>query len=191
MTTFYISGCPKNDGPVVQEMKPLVQALLQALSIVGQLSQALIDNSQEVAQLCGSDAFALASAANIVQGQVCTLATALFDITDFFTCANWNSLYAALVYQAICYDGNDGLTWISACQFVIVFFAMIMLTLRTGFRETGHEGDEQVHRCRACCRRMFCCGSGTEASPVGEMAHDSTDLDLVVVDEDPKAAVTA
>jgi hypothetical protein len=43
---------------------------------------------------------------------------------------------------AICYDGNEGLYWVGITQFVIVVFAMVILTLRVAFKESHIPDDE-------------------------------------------------
>ena len=41
--------------------------------------------------------------------------TSLFqaDLSDLFSCSNWNPLYQEIAYQAICYHGASGFAWIA------------------------------------------------------------------------------
>jgi hypothetical protein len=40
-----------------------------------------------------------------------------------------------VMYEGVCYNGNAGFCYIAITQFCVIFFAMIMLTLRAAFRE--------------------------------------------------------
>jgi hypothetical protein len=43
-------------------------------------------------------------------------------------------VYRVVAYDAICFDGNEGLYYVSITQFCIVLFALIMVTLRIAFK---------------------------------------------------------
>jgi hypothetical protein len=63
------------------------------------------------------------------------------------------------MYNAVCYNGVDGLSWIATTQFVIVFFAFIMLTLRVAFYEVEDEKEVKAARrqCAVCWSRLCSC----------------------------------
>lgn len=45
-------------------------------------------------------------------------------------------LYRVVAYDAVCFNGMEGLYFVSITQFCIVAFAMIMVTLRFAFKPT-------------------------------------------------------
>jgi hypothetical protein len=120
---------------------------------LGQAIQAIDVISSEagtVASECGTNPETLQSALLALESQVCTVASTIYDLIDFFTCENFNSLYATVAYSAICYNGNTGFVWIAFTQFMIILCAMIMLTLRVAFYELVDES-ELIQVRRGCC----------------------------------------
>lgn len=95
------------------------------------------------------DALALA-----LESQLCIAVQTVTSVNQFFACQNWQPLYATIAYEAVCYAGNQGFFWISLSQFIVVFFAMIILTLRIGFAPMIDEDDVTTKTClRICCCR--------------------------------------
>lgn len=47
---------------------------------------------------------------------------------------NTGPLYRVVAYDAVCFNGTEGLYFVSITQFCIVAFAMIMVTLRFAFK---------------------------------------------------------
>ena len=64
---------------------------------------------------------------------LCDVVSVMETIRQYFQCSNFYPIYETTVYDAICYDGLDGVTWVATTQFLVVFFAMIILTLRGTF----------------------------------------------------------
>ena len=64
---------------------------------------------------------------------LCDVAEITLTIRDYFQCRNWYPLYETTVYDAMCYEGTEGFTWVATTQFIVVFMAMVMLTLRGAF----------------------------------------------------------
>lgn len=54
----------------------------------------------------------------------------------FFTILRTGPLYRIVAYDAVCFNGTEGLYFVSITQFCIVAFAMIMVTLRFAFKPT-------------------------------------------------------
>lgn len=121
------------------------------------LSRALADNAEEIAQQCGAQVEYILRTSAVLHSQTCTLGIVLVEIANLMTCSNWNSLYADVAYNAICYNGTTGLVWVSSCQFVIVFFALIMLTLRDAFYELNEEDEKDLEKHRKCLTSCLCC----------------------------------
>jgi hypothetical protein len=61
-------------------------------------------------------------------------------------------------YDAVCYDATKGFVWICSTQLAIVFFAMMIVTLRVACYEIQDE--EDFIKQRNWCVRLFCCCTG-------------------------------
>jgi len=171
---FYISGCPRSGLPV--QFKSLLQLILQKFLQIEVLANLVLGQAPAVAQECSSESSLIESAAAVLQSQVCTIATSVYEIGNLLTCANWNSLYATVMYDAVCYNATTGFAWIATTQFLIVLFSMIMLTLRVGFYEI--EDEEEYDRHRRCC-----CGNGEQEATEGEaLKTDQQEQQLGQVD---------
>jgi hypothetical protein len=150
---FYIGGCR---DAVPMEMQDTVDAIVRVFGSIVEVAVDLRDNAIDIEVICGSDSGLITSFAEAVQLQVCTLAITLFDIQAFFSCDNWHPLYAVVVHDAICYEGTDGFHYIAITQFVIVFLAMVMVTLRVAFKELQDEEDAEADR-RWWSKWVACC----------------------------------
>lgn len=122
------------------------QYLKQTIQAIDLLSS----EAGTVASQCGTNPDTLQAALLVLESQVCTVASSIYDLIDFFTCENFNTLYATVAYNAICYNGNTGFVWIAFTQFMIILCAMIMLTLRVAFYELVDES-ELIQVRRGCC----------------------------------------
>jgi len=52
----------------------------------------------------------------------------------------------------MCYNAAEGFSYIATCQFIIVFCALVLLTLRSAFYEIREEEDEETRK--RCCARF-------------------------------------
>eukprot|EP00978_Attheya_sp_CCMP212_P014202 scaffold36102_cov70-Attheya_sp.AAC.1 len=151
---YYIGGCKPDDIPV--DLQSASEALLAASLTVSNINERVANANITVLQdVCGpdSDPGILSGASTIlVAGTLCNLATALFETQVYFSCDNWHPVYAKVMYDSICYNGNQGFHWIATTQFIIVLFAMLMLTLRVGFYEIADETEEvETRKGFGCC----------------------------------------
>ena len=94
---------------------------------------------------CDSTPEAVQAVAVTLGTASCKLGTALYNFTEFFSCRNWNGLYAQVMYSTVCYNGTTAFDWIATCEFLVVVFSMIFLTLRAGLLddEVKMAGKEQ------------------------------------------------
>ena len=138
MLVYYVSGCP--DLSVVQST--FVQDAELVLNLLGQ-SETFVDalkgQSSLISQVCGTDPTTVTLLLSQLDALLCYASNTIFDTVDFFTCANWNGLYASVMYSAVCYNGNTGFAWIAVAQFIIVLCSLVMLTLRAAFYELVEE----------------------------------------------------
>jgi hypothetical protein len=61
-------------------------------------------------------------------------------------------------YEAVCYDATKGFVWICSTQLAIVFFSMLIMTLRVACFEI--EDEEDFMKQRKCCARL--CGGSSK-----------------------------
>jgi len=138
MLVYYVSGCP--DLSVVQST--FVKDAEAVLNLLGQSETfvaALKGQSYLISQVCGTDPTTVTLLLSQLDALLCYASNTIFDTVDFFTCANWNGLYASVMYSAVCYNGNTGFAWIAVAQFIIVLCSLVMLTLRAAFYELVEE----------------------------------------------------
>ena len=110
---------------------------------VAQLAKAIADTNRTLLdQTCGIayPSALLANAAN-VEGAICTASTRLKEVQQTFQCSNWYSIYVEARDDFACYDGVDGLTWITCCEIVMIFFALVILTCRAALGDLDDDDD--------------------------------------------------
>lgn len=137
---YYVQGCPADSVPedFLNQITDVLEVLQTEISFV---EDSLADAG--FFGVCGVDPASVLTDSVIdpVQDTVCQLAEALASVQDYFSCDNWRPLYTKVMYDAVCYDGNEGFYYIAVTQFCIVIFAMIMLTLRVAFTEIEVMGE--------------------------------------------------
>jgi len=79
-----------------------------------------------------------------------------------------------VVYDAVCYQGNDGFFYISITEFIIVVLAFIMLTLRVAFSEFTvlDTEDEGLNKEEAASDKEPIVGLNEDKSPSDEGAEE-------------------
>lgn len=83
---------------------------------------------------CGrneTDLLPLVASAELAQVASCDLSQTFASIRDLLQCSNWYPLYETTTYEAVCYNGTEGFSWVATTQFAILFMAMMVLTLRS------------------------------------------------------------
>jgi hypothetical protein len=153
-----------------------VTALVSYLEALNQAIVAVSSNSEEIAAQCGTNPETLQNAMAVLASQVCTIATTVTDLVEYFSCSNFNPVYSTIAYDALCYNGNSGLSAITITQFIILLCAMVMLTLRAAFYEVVDESELlQPRGCRTCCRRRRQTNEEAEAGPDDFSATEEVD----------------
>jgi hypothetical protein len=88
----------------------------------------------EAADICGSpDSSAFVSALVTISGYICSALNALIDLRAAFQCQTWLPIYYNTVYNAMCFNGTDGVWALAASQFIVVFMACVIMTFRAVF----------------------------------------------------------
>lgn len=143
LTLYYVDGCP--DGAAFQELEFAWDAILKIGQTVLDLANALEGLSpEEYQQVCGVQKSTFKSLAYSVEASTCLLAASMVDVRSYFSCGNWNPLYIKSVYDGVCYSGNRGLYYVCITQFMMVVFAMVMLTLRASFLAAPSAGSSET-----------------------------------------------
>jgi hypothetical protein len=155
---YYISGCPQID--VVQtDVVPLADLTLQLLTEADAVLANITAAVPEISSICGTDPTSLRILLSEVSRLLCLTADTVLDTIDFFTCSNWNGLYASVMYTAVCYNGNTGFGWIVSTQTVILICSLVFLTLRVAFYELVDESEieeSRSSRCTGCLNLRWC-----------------------------------
>jgi hypothetical protein len=169
--TFYVGGCPVDSVP--NGLKELVERILALLHVTSKFGEVIGSEGDIFADMCGTNLTTINAIGLAVEQQSCVLADTLLDIQDYFACGNFYPVYEIVVHKAVCLDGNEGFAWVAFPQLCIVFFSMIMLTLRVAFAETKEEEDEETRRkCRSWCKATLMCSRDTTERPPQERNED-------------------
>jgi hypothetical protein len=105
-------ACPPDAVP--QQISSQMEAVLSTLPILGDFSALVTASTDSLQELCGfTDADTLVTASEAANVQLCQIVDLLDSIRLFFQCENWFPIYDVTLYQAICYNGTDGFTWVA------------------------------------------------------------------------------
>ena len=138
---YYIQGCPVDSSP-----QDYIDSLTRVLTVLDESVDLVMNvlSDIDLPAICGSDPVSLMTSndTNVFQNTMCNVGEALVELQTYFSCANWRPLYRLVMYDAVCYNANDGFYYVAITQFLIVVFAMIMLTCRVAFTEVDFDKDE-------------------------------------------------
>jgi hypothetical protein len=164
---FYVNDCKA----FPHHMDVAVERMLELLSKVSNFGAVLSAESGSIASICGNTMTGISGIGNSLEQLSCNLANQLIDIREYFSCSNFRPVYEKVMYEATCQSSNAGFAAIAFAQLLIVFFSMIMLTLRVAFADIEEEEDEETRRkCLKWCRTTLMCNRDTK--------EDGNDADL-------------
>jgi hypothetical protein len=121
----------ERDASILEEINTWLDRFAEAVNAA----------NDRLVNVCGTpnpDYFS--TVAGTLAGYVCASVGILWQLKEAFECNTWLPLYYNTVYNAMCYNGTDGVWSIAASQFVTTFFAAIILTCRCVFFELQVEG---------------------------------------------------
>ena len=138
---YYIEGCPVDSAP-----QDLIDSISRVLTVLDE-SVDLVANvvsDPDLPAICGNSTTNLLTSndTSVFQNTMCSVGEALVELQTYFSCDNWRPLYVLVMYDAVCYNANDGFYFVGITQFFIVVFAMIMLTCRVALKEVDFDKDE-------------------------------------------------
>jgi hypothetical protein len=135
------AGCPW-DAPPLDLLDQLNYARVSIPQYIQLVEDLALDKASSFASICGNAPDLILEAADVVTNILCRVADNLREVRVFFRCDNVYPLYEGVAYDTVCYSGTEGFAWVASTQFVIVFMAMIILTLRITFYEVEAEDPE-------------------------------------------------
>jgi hypothetical protein len=135
LSSFYVSGCPRDEDPHPFEGR--LREMVALLAPAGRFNFAATRNDADLlGELCGADFAPVQIAASFLNQQLCVLVSRLVrsfenflvafackskhskhiftfqvDVTEFFSCKNWQPLYAAIAHEDICHDSLSPFAW--------------------------------------------------------------------------------
>ena len=112
-----------------------------AMEKVEVLQSILQSSSFDFQAACGKSPKTILTAAKYVNEQLCSTATCLGEVRSLFGCSYWQPLYSSAVYETTCYNSAEGFAYVAITQLIIVFVAMLVLTLRVAFYPVSVLGD--------------------------------------------------
>jgi len=59
----------------------------------------------------------------------------LIEVRELMQCQNFNPIYTATAYDAVCLSGVGGLSWIFFTSLTMAFSSMTMVTLRVAIHQ--------------------------------------------------------
>jgi len=106
----------------------------EAQAILQEINDAILSMTDGVSKFCGTtDPNLFADIISTSVTYLCGVIGLLVDVGKAFQCSTWMPLYYNTVYNALCYNGIDGVWSIAATQFTTVLMACIILTFRAVF----------------------------------------------------------
>jgi hypothetical protein len=106
--------------------------------------------NDQLVTVCGtSNPFFLNQVAGSLLGYTCVAVGILWRLRDAFQCSTWMPIYYNTVFNALCYNGVNGVWAIAATQFLTCLMTCIILTCRCVFFDLetevaeGEENDDE------------------------------------------------
>jgi len=176
MVDYMSSSCPAN-GPD-QTMLASVEVFVDGLTGIDSSLKLVEDNSYLGSVACNVEAQTIVNATGQVRRRLCDLSAALFDVAAFFNCSKWNRLYTTIMYDAVCYEGTRGMSWLVLTQFLVVLLSMVVITLRLAIfsgevEEDASDGEKGNSTCDVEQPKGIAGGDAGSAS--GEEEDDVVD----------------
>eukprot|EP00977_Amphora_coffeiformis_P024856 scaffold17366_cov182-Amphora_coffeaeformis.AAC.5 len=171
--TYYVERCPPE--AVALQFYDFIAQLDEVFNPIVELLDSIRDSRDDIQEICGGELNVISETAEILLQQLCLIRNTVIDVGLFFSCENWYPLYDAVAHRAVCSDAATGFHWLATTQFLVVLFAMILLTVRAGLYEMERPGDETNCVMQFIRRKM---GYGNKhRTDVGEeaVAHDESE----------------
>ncbi|KAG7372726.1 hypothetical protein IV203_018869 [Nitzschia inconspicua] len=137
--TFWLSRCNVPPRTIDRDE----QSFQDIYAFLVQLRESLAVVNDQLVEICGTpNPTFLTNAASSVLGYSCVAVAVLWSVKEAFQCSTWMPLYYNTVYNAMCYNGVNGVWSIAATQYLTSFMACIILTCRCVFFDLEVEGED-------------------------------------------------
>ena len=146
MLTYYVSGCDDDVSTYPAQLESYIATLLAALAAMHAFTTKVAAVPLKVlVQYCGAESAFLLPLANAADQQIHVITDSLLTLRELFFCGNIFPIYSGITYNALCYAGVRGLTWLFSTQLVVGISCMSIVTLRAAW-----DDEEREHK--ECCR---------------------------------------
>lgn len=120
--------------PPPDAMTKYEEFLIAARDTLIEFNGAIDKLSAEAADVCGSpDSSFFTGSLVIISDVLCAALKSLVLVQAAFRCQTWLPLYYNAVYNAMCYNGTNGVWALAATLFAVVFMTCIIMTFRAVF----------------------------------------------------------
>jgi len=153
---YYVNQCPSDGRPtaLTAKIEVIIALMNRIVAVIGEAS----NNAAEWEAICGSDVGIVEAFGAGIASTACGISKLLESIKRVSWCRNWTPIYNQFMYDAICYDAQEGLAWVASSMFCILVFGFVILFLRAAVFEVETEGEFYVgvQGFVHCCKGMFC-----------------------------------
>ena len=120
------------------------RVLQQLYNFIVQFEDDLVAVNDRLVNVCGTvNTNFLVTVSSSLLGYTCVAVGILWRLREAFQCSTWLPLYYNTVYNAMCYNGVNGVWAIAATQFLTCFMACVILTCRAVFLDLEIEGEDE------------------------------------------------
>lgn len=118
------------------------QLLRDVYDYLLQFEQDVIAVNDRLVEACGTaNPSFLVDVAGALLGYTCAAVGVVWRVREAFQCSTWLPIYYNTVYNAMCYNGVDGVWTIAATQFLTCLMACVICTCRCVFFDLTVEGE--------------------------------------------------
>jgi hypothetical protein len=128
--SLFFKGCQNQNKPNMTELNDIA-ALLVQMNAVTDIMRNVPTSALSLA--CGftdAEATSLHEGLGLMHNLTNYLNQDVIDARKLLECEAFNPIYTILMYDALCKEGVDGLTWIFSSSLLLVVFAMLFVMFR-------------------------------------------------------------
>ncbi|KAL9186769.1 hypothetical protein ACHAXT_010489 [Thalassiosira profunda] len=133
LAMYYVAGCPADLRPVKLE------TLTSTVTSIGGLVHSQLSIAQQPGNvgMCEGESTpftSLSALLELTDTVIHGIYEALIGVRDILSCPNFNPIYTAFVYDAVCSSSVPGLSWLFFTSLAMAIFGMTMVMLRAAIQ---------------------------------------------------------
>jgi len=128
LAIYYVSGCQHQ--PHIDAIDEINDLLVQVNGMTDSLRKMPVVTLQLMCGFTKSEASDLHEGLELMYNATHSLNKDVIDAQVLIECRTFNPIYTTLMYDAVCTDGVDGLSWIFSTSLFLVVFAMFLIMFR-------------------------------------------------------------